>query len=96
MSLSREEVLHIATLCRLGMTEEDLETLPQQLSQILEMFRTLGELDTEGLPPTAQAASLETVMRDDHPRPSLPSSEVLSNAPRRRGDLFQVNVVLEE
>ena len=96
MPLTREEVLHIATLCRIGMTEEELETFAHQLSQILEMFQTLGELDTEGVPPTGHAASLETVLRDDDPQPSLAVTEVMSNVPARQGDLFRVKVVLEE
>ena len=96
MPLTREEVLHIATLCRIGMPEEELETFAHQLSQILEMFQTLGELDTEGVPPTGHAASLETVLRDDEPGPSLSTTAALSNAPARVGDQFRVEVVLEE
>ena len=96
MPLTREEVLHIATLCRIGMSEEELETFAHQLSEILAMFQTLGELDTEGIPPTGHAASLETVLRDDEPGASLSTSDALANAPERVGDRFRVKVVLEE
>ena len=96
MPLTREEVLHIATLCRIGMSEEELETFAHQLSEILEMFQTLGELDTEGIPPTGHAASLETVLRDDEPGASLSTADALANAPERVGDRFRVKVVLEE
>ncbi len=96
MPLTREEVLHVAALCRIGLSEEDVETFAHQLSEILEMFRTLGELDTEGVPPTGHAASLETVLREDEPGPSLSNSDALSNAPDRVGDRFRVQVVLEE
>ena len=96
MPLSREEVQHIASLCRIGMTEEDLETLPDQLSQVLELFQTLQQADTEDVPTTGHSVSLGTVMRADEARPSAPMEEVLSNAPRRQDDLIRVKVVLEE
>ncbi len=96
MPLAREEVQHIATLCRIGMTDEDLETMTEQLSHILELFHVLQGIDTEGVPPTSHSASLETVMRPDEPRPSFSTEDVLANAPRREGDLFKVKVVLEE
>ena len=96
MSLSREEIQHIATLCRIAMTEEDLESMPEQLSHILELFQALQELDTEGVPPTGHSAAPESVMRPDEPGPSLSTEDVLANSPQRQGDLFQVNVVLEE
>ena len=96
MPLTREEVLHVATLCGIGMSEEDLQTFAHDLSEILELFRTLGELDTEGVPPTGHAASLETVLREDEPGPSLSTAEALSNAPARVGGRFRVKVVLEE
>ncbi len=96
MPLTREEVLHVAALCRIGLSEEDLEAFAHQLSEILQMFRTLGELDTEGVPPTGHAASLETVLREDEAGPSLSNADALSNAPDRVGDRFRVQVVLEE
>ena len=96
MALTREEVKHIATLCRIGMTEEDLETMPEQLSQILDLFRILQEVDTDDVPPTGHSVPLQTVMRDDESRPSHPREEVLTNAPSKEGDQIKVKVVLEE
>ena len=96
MPLSREEVQHLATLCRIGMTEDDLENMPDELSSILEMFQVLQEVDTAGVPPTGHSVSLESVMRADDPGDSSSRDEVLSNAPRTEGDLFRVNPVLEE
>ena len=96
MPLPKEEVQHIAALCRIGMTEEDLATMPEQLSHILELFQVLQEIDTEGVPPADHSVSSETVMRPDEPRSSLSKEDVLSNAPQREGDLLRVNVVLEE
>ena len=96
MALTREEVLHIAALCRIGVPERDVETFARHLSEILKLFQTLGELDTDGVPPTGHAASLETVLRADEPGPSLTTADALSNAPARVGDQIRVKVVLEE
>jgi len=94
--LSREQVLHIATLCRVGMTEEDLARAAQQLSNILEQFEVLKQVNTEGVPPTAQSIPMHSVFRDDAPRPSLSQDEALANAPRREGESVRVKAVLEE
>lgn len=96
MQLTREQVQNIATLCRLGMTEQDLDTMAEELSHILELFQTLQELDTEALPPTGHSASLETVMREDTTHPSSSTRDTLANAPQTDDDRFRVNVVLEE
>ena len=96
MPLSREEVQHIASLCRIGMTEEDLEPLPEQLSQVLELFQTLQQAQTEDVSPTGHSVSPGTVMRAAEAGPSAPMEEVLSNAPNRQDDLIRVKVVLEE
>ena len=96
MPLSREEVQHIATLCRIALSEEELERMRSQLSHILEQFEVLKQVDTEGVPPTGHSVALESVMREDEPRDSFDREETLANAPRREGDFFQVNIVLEE
>lgn len=95
MKLNREEVLHIARLARVGMTETDIDKLREQLSNILENFQALQEVDTTNVPPTAQSIPLQDVMRADEVAPSLPPDEVLANAPRREDDLFRVRAVLE-
>ena len=96
MALDRAEVEHIAALVRIGLTGEELETFREQLSNILQQFELLRQLDTTGVPPTGHAIELEAVMRDDLAADSLEPEEVLSNAPRRDGDLFRVKAVLEE
>ncbi len=96
MPLSREEVQHLALLVRLGLNEEELETFRNQLSQVLDHFRILQELDTTDMPPTAHVLPLTNVMRDDVPAPSLPVEEVMANAPQREGNYFRVRAVLEE
>ncbi len=95
MKLSREEVLHIARLARLGLTEEDVDKFREQLSNIMENFEILRQVDTTDVPPTAQSIALQNVMRDDEVTPSLAPEDILANAPRREGDCFRVRAVLE-
>lgn len=95
MKLSREEVLHIARLARLGVTEEDVDRFREQLSNILQNFEILQQVDTEGVPPTAQSIVLQNIMRDDDVTPSLPPEDILANAPRREEGWFRVRAVLE-
>jgi len=95
MKLSREEVLRIARLARLGVTEEDVDKFREQLSNILQNFEILRQVDTEGVPPTAQSIVLQNIMRDDEVAPSLPPEDILANAPRREGECFRVRAVLE-
>ena len=96
MPLSREDVQHVALLCRIALSEEELQRLQDQLSNILEQFEVLKELDTEGVPPSGHSVALFTVMRQDAPRDSFPKEEVLANAPQREEDFFRVLPVLEE
>jgi aspartyl-tRNA(Asn)/glutamyl-tRNA(Gln) amidotransferase subunit C len=95
MKLSREEVLHIALLARLGLTESEVDRFREQLSNILENFEILQQVDTSGIPPTAQPIPLQNVMKRDEAIPSLPQSQILANAPRKEGDFFRVRAVLE-
>ena len=95
MKLSREEVLHIARLARLGLTESEVDRLSEQLSNILENFEVLQQVNTTGVPPTAQPNTLQNVLKEDETKPSLPQNEVLANAPQRDGDFFRVRAVLE-
>jgi len=95
MKLSREEVAHIAALARMGMSEAEIEKAREQLSNIIENFDVLKEIDTTGVPPTAQSINLQNVMREDVARDSLTAEEVLANAPDREGELFKLRPVLE-
>jgi len=95
MKLSRDDVLHIALLARLGLTEEEVNRLSEQLSNILENFEVLQEVDTSSIPPTAQSIALQNVMKHDEATNSLPQSEILANAPRKAGDWFRIRAVLE-
>lgn len=96
MKLSRDDVLHIARLARVGVTDEDVEKMREQLSNILENFEVLQQVDTTDVPPTAQSLSLQNVMKDDIEAPSLPVPRVLANAPHQENDFFKIKAVLEE
>ncbi len=96
MPLERSEVERIASLARIGLTEEEIEMVGDQLSHILEQFEVLNELDTSGVTPTGHASGLQTVMREDTAEDSLDHEDALKNAPRREGEFFRVNAVLEE
>lgn len=95
MKLSREEVLHIATLARVGMTEEELERFREQLSNILEHFEVLRQVNTEGVPPTGHAIPLQNVFREDVVEASYPQDQILANAPAVEDNHFRVRAVLE-
>jgi len=95
MKLSREEVLRIARLARVGLTEEEIVRMQEQLSDILGNFEILQQVDTTNVPPTAHTVALQSVMRDDEVAESLPPDEILANAPQRDGDCFRVQAVLE-
>jgi len=95
MRLSREEVQHIALLARLGLSEAEIEKLQLQLSNILENFEVLREVDTDNLPPTTQSVDLRNVFRADIARESYPTEDILGNAPQRESDYFKTRPVLE-
>ena len=99
MALDRQEVQHMATLARIGLTEQELESFQGQLSDILEQFQILEEVDTSGVSPTGHAAGPSGeagVMREDIPQESFSFDDILSNAPRQEGEFFRVKAVLEE
>jgi aspartyl-tRNA(Asn)/glutamyl-tRNA(Gln) amidotransferase subunit C len=96
VKLTSEQVLHIAELAKLALTEEETALFAEQLSQILDHFEVLNQLDTDALPPTAQAIYQRNVVRADEVRPSLSADEALANAPRREGDYFKVKKILEQ
>ena len=95
MKLSRDEVLNIARLARLGLTESDLNKFKEQLSNILENFEILQQVDTSDVPPTAQSVPLQNVLREDTVVASLADSEIIANAPQREENYFRVRAVLE-
>ena len=96
MSISREEVEHVAYLARVGLTEEEKEQLQGQLSDNLHHVAVINQLNTDAIPPTAQVIPLQNVMRADRPGPCNPPEAILSNAPRAEDHYFKIPPVLEE
>jgi aspartyl-tRNA(Asn)/glutamyl-tRNA(Gln) amidotransferase subunit C len=94
--ISREDVEHVATLARLGLTDDEIDRMQGQLNRILEAIGQLQSVDTSAVGPTAQVIALENVMRDDVPLPGLSREAALANAPLREGAHLRVPVVLEE
>lgn len=95
MSLTLDEVRHVARLARLRLSDTEMEEMRQQLSSILDYVGMLQEVDVEGVPPTAQVTDVVNVVRPDEVHPSLPVDEALAGAPRREGDYFKVKPVFE-
>ena len=96
MKLSREEVLHIARLARMGVTDDEVDTLREQLSDILDNFDVLKQVNTNNIPPTTQSIAFNNVIRDDAVTASFSPDDILSNAPRREQDYFKIHAVLED
>ena len=90
MAISREEVLHVARLARLELAEDELERFAEQLNAILEAVGKVGELDLEGVEPTAHPLDLVNVWAEDEPRLPLSADEALANAPDREDGFFRV------
>lgn len=95
MSLTAEEVLHIARLARIALTDADVERFTAQLSGILDHFAALSKVDTENVEPTAHPLPLSNVMRADVVAPSLLPDEALANAPDQEDGFIRVRAVLE-
>ena len=96
MGLTREEVLHIARLARVGLSDADVATFQEPLSEILDHFDILRQIDTESVPPTSHTLDLQDVTGADEIRDSLPRQEILANAPIPEEGFFRVRAVLEE
>jgi len=90
MAISRDEVLHVARLARLALTDEEVERLGAQLNAILEAVGKVSELDLSDVEPTAHPLELVNVWADDDPRDSLSNEDALSNAPDREAGFFRV------
>ena len=93
--LTADDVRHIALLARIGMTDEDVQNMRNDLSNIMDQFDALTQVDTEGVEPTGHSVDVTSVMRDDVSRPSLPKEDVLANAPNREDDRIRVKAVME-
>src|SRR5436190_176509 len=90
MAISREQVLHVAKLAELELSEAEVERFREQLNAILEAVGKVSELDLADVPPTSHPLSVVNVLAPDEPRPSLSLDDVFANAPAREDDYFRV------
>jgi len=88
--IDRDQVLHVARLARLELTEDELERMAGELSTILDHVERMNELDLDGVEPTSHVVTLENVLRPDNPRPSWPREQVLESGPDPEGGAFRV------
>ncbi len=95
MKLSYEQVRHIAWLARLGLSEEEVDKFSLQLSNILENFEILKQVDTGNVSPATHTIPLQNVFRKDDVADSYSQAEILSNAPKQAEKCFNVQAILE-
>jgi aspartyl-tRNA(Asn)/glutamyl-tRNA(Gln) amidotransferase subunit C len=88
--IDREQVLHVARLARLELSDDEVERMASELSGVLDHVDKIGELDLEGTAPTTHVVELENVLREDEPEPSLPRERALEQAPDHGDDGFRV------
>jgi aspartyl-tRNA(Asn)/glutamyl-tRNA(Gln) amidotransferase subunit C len=88
--IDRDQVLHVARLSRLKLSDEEIERMAGELSGILEHVDRISELDLEGVEPTSHMIAIENVLRPDEPRPSWSRAEVLEPAPDAASGAFRV------
>lgn len=86
----RAQVLHVARLARLELTEGEVERMADELSGVLDHIERIGELDLDGVEPTSHVVALENVLRADEPEPSLSRERALANAPDASDAGFRV------
>ena len=79
--LARDQVLHVARLSRLRLTDAEVERMQRELSGILDHIEKIGELDLAGVEPTSHVVQIENVLRADEPRPSMAPERALDSAP---------------
>jgi aspartyl-tRNA(Asn)/glutamyl-tRNA(Gln) amidotransferase subunit C len=88
--IDREQVLHVARLARLELSEEEIERISSELSGILEHVDRISALHLDDVAPTSHVVALENVLRPDEPDPSLPRDVALANAPDPFDGAFRV------
>jgi aspartyl-tRNA(Asn)/glutamyl-tRNA(Gln) amidotransferase subunit C len=88
--IERDQVLHVAKLARLRLSDEEVERMSEELSTILDHIEKINELDLDDVEPTSHVIELENVLRDDEPRPSWPRERMLEGAPDEAEGGFRV------
>ena len=88
--IDREQVLHVARLARLRLSDQEVAKMAAELSNILEHIKRIGELDLDGVPPTSHVVDVANALRADEPRPCLPRDVALAEAPATQDGGFLV------
>lgn len=88
--IDRSEVLHVASLARLELSDEDVERMSRELSAVLDHIETISQLDLEDVAPTSHVVEVQDALRADEPEPSLPREVALASAPDSDGEGFVV------
>jgi aspartyl-tRNA(Asn)/glutamyl-tRNA(Gln) amidotransferase subunit C len=88
--IDRDQVLHVARLARLALTDEEVERMSSELSAVLDHIENMNKLDLEGVEPTSHVVHVENVVREDTPRPSWPRERILEQAPDAAEGGFRV------
>jgi aspartyl-tRNA(Asn)/glutamyl-tRNA(Gln) amidotransferase subunit C len=95
--LTADEVRKVATLCRIGLTDDEVERLRGEMASLIAEVSVLQGIDTTDVEATGHAVEeVHTVMRDDEPTPPMSAEDVLLNAPRREGSYFRVQAVMDD
>jgi aspartyl-tRNA(Asn)/glutamyl-tRNA(Gln) amidotransferase subunit C len=95
MSISKNDVAHVANLARLALTEDEMEQYTEQLNKILHHAEELQQLNLDNVEPTSHVLPIRNVMRDDESRQWLTNEQALANAPDKDGGQFRVPAVME-
>lgn len=95
MSVSKEDVKHIAKLSKLDLTEEELEKYTNELSSIVDFANELSNISVEGIKPTAHILDIKNEFRKDEVQPSYDREEILKNAPSKDAGCVSVPKVVE-
>lgn len=94
MSITKDNVLHVAGLARLDLSQEEVARFEVELNDVLEFMEKLNELDTKGVEPTTHVLDISNVFRQDIVVASSDVEEILANAPDREDDYFKVPSIL--
>jgi len=93
--LTSEAIRHLASLTRLSMSDEEVEKMRDEMSNILDNIAVLNEINTDSIDPTGHSVDLKSVLRDDVSTDSLPTTDILRNAPNHDEDLIKIKPVFE-
>jgi len=96
MKIKRDNIINIARLARLELSDKELDLFAPQLALILDYIAQLKEVDTSGVEPTSHVLSIQNVFREDLIKPSLGKDDALKNAPSKEDGLFKVPRIIEE